>query len=77
MSLIPPLTQLERLADSIPSSGRLLLPARALAFWLAVALPLVYLPLLASGAERLHAETFLVLLVANILALVVGHNYRR
>lgn len=77
MSLITPLTRLERLADSVPSSGWLLLPARALAFWSAVALPLVYVPLLATGAGHLQAETFLVLLVANILALVVGHDYRR
>ena len=53
-------------------------PLRAVAFWLAVALPFAYLPLLAGGiADEAELATFLVLMAANALALLVGHDHRR
>ncbi|MEF8843125.1 MAG: hypothetical protein V5A62_16120 [Haloarculaceae archaeon] len=53
-------------------------PVRALAFWLAVALPFAYLPMLASGfGSEPELLTFLALIAANAVALLVGHDYRR
>lgn len=53
--------------------------ARALAavcFWLAVALPLVYVPLLAAGVEPItDPGTLAVLLAANAAALIGGHGH--
>lgn len=49
----------------------------AVAFWLAVALPFLYLPLLVNGISGQEAAVFVGLLVANVVALVVGHDYRR
>lgn len=46
-------------------------------FWLAVALPLLYLPLLVDGLEGGDLSLFLGLFVVNILALLAGHNYAR
>lgn len=53
-------------------------PARAVAFWGAVALPFLNLGLLVHGLSN-PAETFafLVLLAANVVALLVGHPHRR
>jgi hypothetical protein len=53
-------------------------PARAAAFWTAVALPFLNVALLARGISTM-AETlaFVVLLTANVLALYVGQPYRR
>lgn len=49
------------------------------AFWLAVALPLLYVPVLAGVVTRLPAVAALVaaLVATNALALVVGHGHRR
>ena len=70
-----------------PARNRAMVPARAataalkdpiqfVSFWTAAVLPLVYLPLLAYGIEsRLHAAIFLGLVVANVVALVVGRSY--
>lgn len=46
-------------------------------FWLAVALPLVYLPLLVGGLSGWQATTFVVLFALNVFALIVGHGYGR
>jgi hypothetical protein len=50
---------------------------RTIAFWLAVALPFLYLPLLASGVttpgERGALATMLAL---NVVALYAGHDYQ-
>ena len=53
-------------------------PARAAAFWSAIALPFLNVALLVGGIST-AAETvaFLALLVANALALYVGQPYRR
>jgi hypothetical protein len=53
-------------------------PVEALAFWAAVALPFVYLPLLFRGFDSATgAVTFLGLLLANFVALYLGHDHRR
>lgn len=46
----------------------------AVCFWLAVALPLVYVPLLAAGVEPI-ADTLAALLAANAAALIGGHSH--
>ena len=53
-------------------------PVRAAAFWLAVALPFAYLPMLVGGiGSETQLLTFLALLAANVLALLVGHDHQR
>ena len=66
-------------ADAQSQSRRLLLnPVRAIAFWTAIALPFVQLPLLVSGLQRpTTALAFLALLAVNVFALYVGRTYRR
>lgn len=51
---------------------------RATAFWLAVVLPFLHLPLLLGGLDG-NAEqlVFAGLLALNVVALVVGHEYRQ
>jgi len=51
-------------------------PIRFVAFWVAVALPFLYLPLLVGGLEGSEPIAFGALLAANVVALVVGHGYR-
>lgn len=49
---------------------------RAIAFWTAVALPFLHVPLLASGLEASSEwYAFLTLLALNAAALYVGHGY--
>lgn len=51
---------------------------RATAFWLAIALPFLYLPLVLGGlAGRAELLAFAGLVVLNLVALVIGHGYRR
>ena len=50
---------------------------RATAFWLAVALPVAYLPLLAGGVAGNELVPFVALLATNLLALTLGHDYAR
>lgn len=51
---------------------------RAVGFWLAVAIPFLYLPLLVGGfAGSGEVQAFLALLGVNLVGLVVGHGYRR
>lgn len=51
-------------------------PVTAVAFWLAVVLPFLHLPLLATGLNSSDAATaFGVLVGVNVLALVVGHSH--
>lgn len=54
-------------------------PVQALAFWAAIALPFTYLPLLSQGFEDgLTAPlAFGALLLANVVALVIGHGHGR
>ncbi|SER91247.1 hypothetical protein [Natrinema salaciae] len=79
-------------ADSSPPSDRrdddhgaleraapgLATPIRAVGFWAAIAMPILYLPLLATGlSSSFDGALFLTLLVGNLLALYVGHAHRR
>lgn len=50
---------------------------RAAAFWLAITLPLAYLPLLTGGIAGNELVPFVALLAANLLALTLGHDYAR
>ncbi|WP_222917458.1 hypothetical protein [Natrinema sp. SYSU A 869] len=53
-------------------------PIRAAGFWVAIAMPILYLPLLATGlSSSLDGILFLGLLIGNLLALYVGHSHRR
>lgn len=56
---------------------RFLVPVRFVGFWLAVVLPLVYLPLLVGGLAAPETTVFVVLLALNILSLFAGHGYAR
>lgn len=51
-------------------------PLRLLGFWSAIALPFLYVPLLATGLERPEELwVFLTLLAANVVAVGIGHSY--
>ena len=53
-------------------------PAQFLAFWAAIALPFVHLPLLARGlGEPNVLLAFSVLLGINVLALYIGHEHNQ
>jgi hypothetical protein len=54
----------------------ILTPVRGMAFWTAITLPFLYLPLLAYGLESSATRlAFLALVACNAVALVVGHSY--
>ena len=65
--------------DAVPSVGQTLVaPIKGVAFWTAIALPFLYLPLLATGLQSSGVRTaFGVLVLANALTLLVGHSYAR
>jgi hypothetical protein len=52
-------------------------PVLAAAFWLAVLLPFCSLAVLAGGFASVTSPAFVSLLAVNVVALVVGHGYRR
>jgi len=52
-------------------------PVRFVGFWLAVALPFCYLPLLSGGLPMAEVETFATLLALNVAGLVLGRGYGR
>jgi hypothetical protein len=52
-------------------------PLRFVAFWAAVALPFLYLPLLVGGLEGGQLTAFASLLGVHLLTLVVGHGYHQ
>ncbi|MFB6095904.1 MAG: hypothetical protein ABEJ74_00760 [Haloferacaceae archaeon] len=56
---------------------RLFAAGRFVGFWLAVFLPVVYLPLLAGGLTTTEAVTFVALIAVNAVSLFVGHGYAR
>lgn len=71
---------LQRLVDGLPAQFRenpLTTPVEMVSFWLAVALPFLYLPLLVTGVTT-DGEllSVLVLLALNVVALVAGHGHR-
>jgi len=62
---------------SLPAVG-FVSAVRAGAFWGAVALPFVYLPMLAVGPDtRSEQLLFISLLSLNVVLLIVGHSYGR
>jgi hypothetical protein len=68
---------LDALQENRYGPRQLLDITRFVSFWLAVTLPLVYLPLLTGGLPDWQAPTFVVLFGLNVLALIVGHEYGR
>ena len=52
-------------------------PLRFVAFWAAVGLPFLYLPLLHGGLSGDRLVVFVGLIVANVAALLLGHDHRR
>jgi len=50
---------------------------KAAAFWAAVAIPATYPALLYMGLEGATGLLFVGLLFANLLALALGHDYKR
>ena len=71
-------SSLQSVSSLSEASKHVLSPIRALAFWIAVALPFLYLPLLAVGlSSRARTGAFLALLLCNAAALLVGHEHMR
>lgn len=71
----PSLTSTEP-AASVLEEVALPAPLKVVAFWSAVALPFVAIGLLASGLETTLEFALLgTVLLANVVALVVGHDY--
>lgn len=53
-------------------------PTKFVSFWIAIALPFVYLPLLTRGlGDPIVTATFFGLLALNVVALYVGHDYNQ
>jgi len=50
-------------------------PAQFVGFWVAVLMPVCYLPLLLGGLRGAQTRLFGALLVGNAMALVAGHGY--
>jgi len=66
-----------RVDETMPDIGEsLLAPVRGIAFWIAIVLPFLYIPLLASGLNSTAVLTaFAVLVACNAVALFVGHSH--
>lgn len=55
---------------------QVLKPLRVVGFWSAVALPFLYVPLVAAGLESTaELSVFLTLLTANVVAIALGHSH--
>lgn len=67
-----------RVVRSVGSSvGEAVRLSQVLAFWVGVALPFVYLPLIAGGFAGPDVTPFVALVAVNCLALLVGAGYGR
>lgn len=67
---------LGRLLERYRHSNRLA-PVRTLAFWSAIALPAIYLPLFATGLSNgAKRHAFVVLLALHSLAFLAGYDHR-
>jgi hypothetical protein len=66
-----------RVDEAVPCVGRsLVAPIRGFAFWMAIALPFLYVPLLATEFQSAAVRTtFGALVLCNVLALLVGHSH--
>jgi hypothetical protein len=51
-------------------------PVQFVAFWAAISLPFLYLPLFSGGLEATEVTVFLGLLGLHVVALFVGHGHR-
>lgn len=69
-----PIEQLTEHAEATDASVLFAAP-RAVAFWTSIALPLAYAPLLWNGLHASEAMLLTGLLVANIVAFVLGHGH--
>lgn len=49
---------------------------RGVAFWVGVALPFAYLPLIVGGLARVELAAFVAIVTVHSLALVLGAGYR-
>lgn len=53
-------------------------PIRRIGFWIAIVLPFLYVPLLATGlSTAAETMTFLGLVTVNLVALYVGHAHQQ
>lgn len=71
---------LERPSVAVPKVGEsVVAPITGFAFWAAVILPFLHLPLLlATGlSSEPYTNAFVALLCANVVALLVGHSHYR
>ncbi len=57
------------------SEHTLTTPIQFVGFWMAVALPFLYVPLLLDGLAGAELTIFLSLLACHVLALFAGHSY--
>ncbi len=65
-------SRVRRLASTLRS------PAQFLSFWIAIALPFLYVPLLVNGLGSAPvALAFVTLLTLNVFALYIGHGYNQ
>ncbi|MFC7098404.1 hypothetical protein [Halobaculum marinum] len=74
---MPDPTTVKNTLGALTGTGRTVAvaPVRAASFYVAIALPLAYLPLLAGGVTADRFAILLGLLLANAAALVLGHDY--
>jgi len=55
---------------------QVLAPLRVVGFWSAIALPFLYVPLVATGlGSTAKVSVFLALLAANVVAATLGHSH--
>jgi len=59
------------------AGSKLLAPVRCLGFWSAVVLPLVLVPMMASGLAGESLPLFGALVAANLAGAVLGRDYNR
>ena len=64
-------------SDTLTAYDAVVQPIEAIGFWVAIVMPFVYLPLLASGLDSpSEGIAFAVLVMAHVLALVAGRRHR-
>ncbi|WP_327054191.1 hypothetical protein [Halomicrococcus gelatinilyticus] len=51
-------------------------PVQFVAFWAAISLPFLYLPLFSGGLESAEVTVFLGLVALHVVALFLGHGHR-
>ncbi|SIR23782.1 hypothetical protein SAMN05421858_1944 [Haladaptatus litoreus] len=78
-TITDPETKTVRTSDEEAKSSdhSLSTPIQRIGFWTAVALPFLYMPLLATGLNTPgQLQTFLILVAINMTALLIGHRHR-